>query len=145
MTAALRWQWCRLHELGVEQLYALLAAREAVFVVEQNCAYQELDGRDGAALHLIAWSGDVVAACLRVLDPPALGRVMTAKNFRGCGLGRELMRRALQHLDASGTAEVRISAQTYLEKFYRSFGFEPVSEPYLEDGIPHIGMVRRTP
>lgn len=142
MKEVFRWQWCRLQELDGEQLYALCAAREAVFVVEQNCAYQELDGKDPAALHLIAWSGNEVAACLRVLEPPALGRVMTAKKFRGRGLGRELMQRALQHLDASGTAEVCISAQTYLEKFYHSFGFEPVSEPYLEDGIPHIGMTR---
>lgn len=111
-------------------------------MVEQNCAYQELDGKDASALHLIAWSDGEVAAYLRVLQPPALGRVMTSKKFRRLGLGRELMQRALQHLDASGAAEVRISAQTYLEKFYRSFGFEPESEPYLEDGIPHVGMRR---
>jgi ElaA protein len=141
--AEITWQWCRLQELTLEQWYALCAAREAVFVVEQNCAYQELDGRDMAARHLVAWSGNEVAAYLRVLEPPAIGRVMTAKAFRGRGLGRELMQRALQLLDANGAQSVSISAQTYLEKFYRSFGFEPVFEPYLEDGIPHIGMVRK--
>lgn len=142
------WQWCRLQELTGEQLYAVCAAREAVFVVEQNCAYQELDGLDVAALHLIAWSGSEVAAYLRVLEQgvgleqTSIGRVMAAKAFRGRGLGRELMERALQHIDAIHAGCVHISAQTYLEKFYRSFGFEPVTEPYLEDGIPHIGMAR---
>ena len=146
--SAIRWQWCRLQTLSHEQLYALLSARETVFVVEQNCAYQELDGLDLEALHLIAWADAEVAACLRVLTPgvrikqPALGRIMTAKAFRGCGLGRDLMTRALQYVDEAGHDSVRVSAQTHLEKFYCSFGFEPVSEPYLEDGIPHIEMVR---
>lgn len=145
---AIRWQWCRLQELPLEQVYAVFAARVAVFVVEQNCPYQELDGLDIEALHLIAWSGNEVAAYLRVLGPgvqsqqPALGRVMTAAAFRRRGLGRELMMRALQHTDAAYGGKVRISAQAHLEKFYRTFGFEPVSEAYLEDGIPHIAMVR---
>jgi ElaA protein len=143
------WQWCRLEQLSAEQLYVLCAARESVFVVEQHCAYQELDGRDSEALHLIAWSGNEVAAYLRVLAPgavvkqPSIGRVMTAKFCRGRGLGREIMTRALDYLDEVYPEEgVGVSAQTYLERFYGSFGFEPVSEPYLEDGIPHIKMVR---
>ena len=143
------WQWCRLQELSASQLYALFAARESVFVVEQHCAYQELDGRDFEASHLIAWSGTEIAAYLRVLAPgakfkqPSIGRVMTAKAFRGRGLGRELMVRALKHIDEVYLDSVRISAQTHLEKFYRSFSFEPVSESYMEDGIPHIEMVRK--
>ncbi len=147
-TPSIRWQWCRLQELSHEQFYTVMAAREAVFVVEQNCAYQELDGFDFSALHLIAWSGTEVAAYLRVIAPgvkypqAALGRIMTAKAFRGCGLGRELMIRALQYIDETHPEGVCISAQTYLERFYRSFGFEPVSEPYREDGIPHIKMAR---
>lgn len=147
--SAIRWQWCRLQELSHEQLYALFAAREAVFVVEQNCAYQELDGLDMEALHLIAWAGAEVAACLRVMAPgagfkqAALGRIMTARAFRGRGLGRKLMVMALQYVDETYPDGVRIGAQTHLEKFYRSFGFKPVSEPYLEDGIPHVGMLRR--
>jgi ElaA protein len=146
--SAIRWQWCRLQALKPEQLYALFAAREAVFVVEQNCAYQELDGLDIEALHLIAWSGDEIAACLRVMapgvkfEPAALGRIMTTKAFRGRGLGRELMARALRHVDETYPDGVRISAQTYLEKFYRAFGFSPVSDTYLEDGIPHVEMLR---
>lgn len=146
---AVRWQWCRLHDLTVAQLYALLAAREAVFVVEQNCAYQELDGLDLDALHLVGWQGAQVAACLRVLAPgvkyaeAAIGRIMTAPAFRSNGLGRELMRRAVRHIDAEYHGRARISAQSHLEIFYRDFGFVPVSQPYLEDGIPHIEMLRQ--
>ncbi|HJY36207.1 MAG TPA: GNAT family N-acetyltransferase, partial [Steroidobacteraceae bacterium] len=93
----LKWQWCRLGELSAEQLYAVLAARVAIFVVEQNCAYQDLDGLDGDAEHLIAWSGTEVAGYLRVLAPgtrfadPSIGRIITTQPFRGSGLGRELV------------------------------------------------------
>ncbi len=148
--SSVRWEWCRLQALSPDQFYAVLAAREAVFVVEQNCAYQELDGLDLAALHLIAWAGTEVAACLRVIAPgtkypqAALGRVMTSTAFRGRGLGRELMIRALRHVDETYPDGVCISAQTHLEQFYFAFGFEPVSEPYLEDGIPHVEMLRRS-
>ena len=145
----LRWQWCGLDELNAVELHTVFAAREAVFVVEQQCAYQELDELDLAAEHLIAWNGAQVAAYLRVLAPavkfaePSLGRVLTAKAHRGTGLGREVMRRCLEHVDAKyrGVA-LRISAQLYLERFYRSFGFVTASEPYPEDGIPHIEMLR---
>jgi ElaA protein len=145
----INWQWCRLQDMSTDQLYAVFAAREAVFVVEQNCAYQELDGLDAEAAHLVAWSGSEVAAYLRVLGPgsrfeqPSIGRVMTAKAFRGRGLGRECIERALKHIDEVYSGEVRISAQSYLEQFYRSFGFEPASQLYMEDGIPHIEMVRK--
>jgi ElaA protein len=148
---SINWQSCRLEQLTARQLYAVLAAREAVFVVEQRCAYLELDGQDIEAMHLIAWSGGEVAAYLRILPPgarfnrPSIGRVMTARAFRGRGLGRELMVNALQHLDGVLAEYVNISAQTYLERFYRSFGFEPVSEIYMEDGIPHVEMIRKMP
>lgn len=146
----IRWQWCRLDDLSLQQVYAIFAAREAVFVVEQACAYQELDGLDAEAQHLVAWAGDEVAAYLRVPAPgvrfaePSIGRVLTAAGFRRNGLARELMTRALAQVDVlyAGQA-VRISAQTYLEEFYGAFGFVPVSEMYLEDGIPHIEMLRQ--
>jgi ElaA protein len=145
----INWQWCHLQDLSTDQLYAVFAAREAVFVVEQNCAYQELDGLDAEAVHLVAWSGSEVAAYLRVLEPGSrfeqisIGRVMTAKAFRGRRLGRECMERALRHIDEVYAEDVRISAQSYLEQFYRSFGFETASQPYMEDGIPHIEMARK--
>jgi len=144
------WQACRLDALSPARLYALLAMREAVFVVEQRCAYQELDGRDLAAEHLVAWSGDHVAACLRLLPPdvdadgPSIGRVLVARDRRGQGLGRELMRRGLalagQHYPGQ---DVRISAQAQLQDFYASLGFVAVTGPYDEDGIAHVGMCRR--
>lgn len=147
----IRWQWCQLNALTSQEIYALLAARESVFVVEQLCAYQELDGLDLEALHLIAWAGKEVAATLRLLAPgikypeAALGRIMTTQAFRGRGLGRELMQRAIQHADSHYPGGQRISAQLYLESFYRSFGFEKNSDTYLEDGIPHIEMLRHAP
>src|SRR5438045_3664578 len=124
------WQWCRLEELSVQQLYAIVAARVAVFVVEQNCPYQELDGLDFQASHLIAWdrASSEVAAYLRVLEPgtrfiePSIGRVLTTKAFRGIGLGRELTARGLSYIGQTYPGQsVRISAQKYLERFYRSF------------------------
>ena len=143
------WQWCRLDELTAQQQYAIFAAREAVFVVEQNCVYQDLDGLDLDAHHLIGWNDGDVAAYLRVLAPgvkhaePAIGRVLTAKAFRRTGLGRQLMRIALEHIERHyPTQGVRISAQVYLDGFYHSFGFVPCSEQYLEDGIPHVEMLR---
>jgi ElaA protein len=144
----LRWQWCKLGELSAEQVYAVLAARVAIFVVEQNCPYQDLDGLDGVAEHLIAWSGADVAGYLRVLGPgtrfedPSIGRIITTKPFRGSGLGREVVAKGIERTRQLYPGRpVRISAQRYLEKFYGEFGFVVASEPYLEDDIPHIEMV----
>ena len=144
----LQWQWCRLGELSAEQVYAVLAARVATFVVEQNCAYQDLDGLDIDAEHLIAWSGSEVAGYLRVLAPgtrfddPSIGRIITTQPFRGSGLGRELVAKGIARARERYPGQpLRISAQKYLEKFYGDFGFETVSEPYLEDGIPHVEML----
>ncbi|HKE96262.1 MAG TPA: GNAT family N-acetyltransferase [Povalibacter sp.] len=143
------WQWCTLDELPARRMYAVFAAREAVFVVEQACAYQELDGLDLEAQHLVGWDGSEVAAYLRVLDPgtrfaePSIGRILTTSRFRGSGLGRELVSLSLARLDERFPARnVRISAQAHLERFYASYGFAVVSEPYLEDGIPHVEMLR---
>ena len=147
--AMIDWRWCRLEQLSAAELYAVLAAREAVFVVEQACPYQELDGLDLQAMHLVAWSGAEVAAYLRVLPPgvrfgePSIGRLLTTRAFRGQGLGREMVAQALQQIaQAYPRQPVRISAQTYLQHFYAAFGFETVSETYLEDGIPHVEMLR---
>lgn len=148
----IRWEWHAFDAFDPRQLYAVLAARAAVFVVEQNCPYQDLDGHDASAEHLVAWAGDAVAAYARTFAPgtpgthgteASVGRVLTAAAFRGSSLGRELMARALARLDqCHPTHGVRISAQQYLEKFYRSFGFATASESYLEDGIPHVQMLR---
>ncbi|HEY5808694.1 MAG TPA: GNAT family N-acetyltransferase [Povalibacter sp.] len=143
------WQWCSLEDLSAAQIYKVFAAREAVFVVEQTCAYQDLDGLDLRARHLIGWSAGEVAAYLRVLGPgtrfaePSIGRILTTQPFRGSGAGRTLVELSLRHTDMQFPGHsVRISAQAHLEGFYASFGFTVVSTPYLEDGIPHIEMLR---
>jgi ElaA protein len=142
------WQWYRLSELSAVQLYAMLEARIAIFVVEQNCPYQDLDGLDLDAEHLIAWSGREVAGYLRVLGPgtrfedPSIGRIITTQRFRGTGLGRELVAKGIERARLRYPGRpLRISAQQYLEEFYASFGFATVSEPYLEDNIPHVEML----
>lgn len=146
-TPALCWQLASFAELTAGELYALLALREAVFVVEQRCAYQELDGLDQDALHLVAWEGAQVAACLRLLAPgvkrpgPVIGRVLTRADLRGHGLGGELMRRGLAEAALRWPGQpVHISAQAHLQGFYGALGFATISDPYDEDGIPHVGM-----
>lgn len=145
-----RWQWCGFHELSGAEVYAVLAARSQVFIVEQTCPYQDADGCDLEAEHLIVWSGPHVAAYLRVLSPGvafherSIGRVITTSGFRGTGLGRKLVAHALERLDVAFPGEpVRIGAQARLQAFYESFGFRSASSLYVEDGIPHVEMLRR--
>ncbi|MDO8270987.1 MAG: GNAT family N-acetyltransferase [Gammaproteobacteria bacterium] len=138
--------------LGTEELYQIVQLRQQVFVVEQNCVYLDADGYDRAALHLFAVQQGCVVAYCRLLPPglkyqeASIGRVCTALEKRGSGLGRELMQRALTLVSESYAAEsvrvdIRISAQLYLQNFYSSLGFTAVSAPYDEDGIPHIEML----
>jgi ElaA protein len=143
------WRFHPWAELGVDELYAILTVRCRVFVVEQTCPYLDPDGLDPACHHL--WTGDAgaVHAYLRVVPPgakydePSLGRVVTAPEVRRQGLGRPLVAEGLRRVDALyGRVPVRIGAQRYLEQFYGDIGFVPASEPYDEDGIPHIEMVR---
>jgi len=133
-------------ELGVRELYAITALRERVFVVEQQCAYLDADGVDPQCRHL--WAEDetraIHAYCRLVpagvkFAEVSIGRVITAPEARGTGLGKELMRRALA---AVGAVPVRIGAQAHLERFYGELGFGRASAPYDEDGIPHIEMLR---
>lgn len=149
MTDQLSWRVERFDQLSLDRLYAILAARVAVFVVEQDCPYQDVDGLDDCALHVGAWSNGEVLAYARILPPgarfaePSIGRVLTVGPVRGTGLGRELMHRSI---DAAARCfpgrPLRISAQQYLERFYSELGFETVSEPYPEDGIAHVEMFR---
>ncbi len=148
-TVPVAWRVERFEELSIEQLYAILAARVAVFVVEQDCPYQDLDGLDDCGVHVSAWSGETLRAYARVLPPgkrftePSIGRVLTTRAARGTGLGRELMRRSIAAAASAWPGKaLRISAQQHLERFYRELGFETVSEPYPEDGIPHVEMYK---
>jgi ElaA protein len=147
------WQWSRFSELSPEDLYAALQLREAVFIVEQQCPYNDADGRDPHAWHLLGWSGqksgkDLVAYA-RIFEPgvryteASIGRVVSAPRVRGTGLGKALMAEALRRVEnlAPGQA-VKIAAQRRLEKFYLELGFRTISEPYEEDGITHVDMLR---
>jgi ElaA protein len=134
-------------ELTSAELYALLRLRVDVFVVEQECPYPELDGRDLLPDTRHVWattSDDRVAGCLRVLAEEGgvqrIGRVCTARFARGTGVGAVLMREALELI---GDTESVLDAQTYATGFYERFGFRPEGEEFLEDGIPHVTMRRR--
>jgi ElaA protein len=140
-------QWCEFAALSAAELYELLQFRQAIFVVEQASPYADLDGRDGRARHLTLRRNGMLAGCLRLIEPgPAvrIGRVAVAKGERGQGLARLMMAEALR---LAGTlypgSDIAVGAQTYLEPFYRSFGFTPSSAPYDDYGVPHIDMVRR--
>lgn len=145
----LRWHDRAFDELTAGQLYGIVALRERVFVVEQACVFLDADGLDPGARHLWAESTGpgpaAIQGYLRIVPAGAkyeevsLGRIVTAPAARGTGLGRVLVQRGL---DAVGNIAVRIGAQAHLERFYGSLGFRRASEPYLEDGIPHIEMLR---
>lgn len=131
-----------------EELYDLLELRTAVFVVEQRCPYQEVDGLDRRAWHVFARDGaGRLGACLRVLEAEEgdarIGRVLTAPAFRGTGLGRELMLRGIQTAWSQANARrIVLEAQSYAQGFYEKLGFSPTRRPeFVEDGIPHVEMV----
>lgn len=133
---------------SAHELYALLKLRVDVFVVEQNCPYPELDGKDDQALHLMLKRGEDIIAAARIFPPhddkPAkIGRVVVSPDHRGERLGDALMREALKACaERFPGVPVFLSAQSHLQKFYGSFGFKPVSDEYLEDGIPHVDMLK---
>lgn len=143
---ALAWHLRSFDQLSVHELYAIIALRQRVFVVEQACAYLDADDADPPSRHLWATAADgavhaycrLVPAGLKFVEA-SIGRVITAPQARGTGLGKELMRRALADL---GNVPVRIGAQAHLERFYGELGFQRASEPYDEDGIAHIEMLR---
>lgn len=149
--AALRWQCKPFDTLTPRELQNIHRARQWVFVVEQHCAYLDADGLDEGALHLAAWHPEhaVPWAYARIVAPgakyqePSIGRVLTWGPGRGNGLGRELMRRAIEAcIGAHPGQAIRISAQAHLAGFYGSLGFAGVGDTYLEDGIPHVEMLR---
>lgn len=136
-------------ELSLAELYEILALRQRVFLIEQTCFYNDLDGLDDRCDHLWTRGADgTIAAYLRILPPglaypePSLGRVIVAASARGTGTGRELMRQGLARARAKhGPVPIRIAAQAYLERFYSDLGFRRASANYVEDGIAHLEMV----
>lgn len=131
-------------------LYKIIQLRMEVFVVEQTCYYQDLDDKDEGSFHLMGWDRDQLIAYSRLLprglsypNAASIGRVVTHPDHRGMGLGKELMELSIKYCQEKWPDDpVKISAQTYLKKFYEGFGFEQCGEGYLEDGIPHIPMIR---
>ncbi|MDR9399592.1 GNAT family N-acetyltransferase [Salibacter sp.] len=148
----IKWFSKKLEELSARELHKLLQFRVSVFVVEQNCPYQECDDKDLKAIHLFGQNrnGEIVA-CARILPPgvsysePSVGRVAVHADFRMGGIGNEVMRKTIRFIEEFYNEKtIRISAQQYLKQFYSDLGFEQVSEMYLEDDIPHIEMLRRS-
>ena len=142
---AIATEWQRFEALNVYELYELLRFRQGIFVVEQRCAYPDLDGLDQGAWHLLARAEGALAGYLRLIPRPLrIGRVAVAAPLRGRGLARRLMNEALlfcrEHCPGRSVA---LTAQTYLVSFYRSFGFEPTGEPFDDFGLTHIDMELR--
>ena len=138
--------WHEIDDLAPRALYAMLKLRMDVFIVEQNCAFAEIDGKDIGAFHLRILDGEELVAYLRVLLPEKdtqvkIGRVVVAPNYRGYKLGQRLMQEAVDFAQARFPGQpIELGGQSHLQKFYGSFGFVAISEEYLEDNIPHIDM-----
>lgn len=143
------WKWKRFEELTTSELYEFMVLRQEVFVVEQSCHYLDADGKDVDSFHLLGYLGDEMVAYARIVKPGisyhevAIGRVVTAKSVRGQGIGITLMNKALVYIEKEfGAVPVRLSAQTYLLKYYEKYGFASTGKEYFEDEIPHTEMLR---
>lgn len=144
----LNWIYKKFDELTNRELYAVLQLRSEVFVVEQNCVYQDIDDKDLKSFHLMAFDGDILAAYSRVLAPgmsfkeASIGRVITKPSHRRKGIGVMLIQKAIVATSNTfASKQIKIGAQLYLKKFYEGFGFVQTSEVFLEDGIEHIEML----
>lgn len=149
MTSNLKWKIKRFNELSLNELYQLLQLRSEVFVVEQNCVYQDIDYKDARAIHLLGTSDNELVAYARLFaagdyfEDASIGRVVVAQKNRAEKHGHTLMREAIAAVEVYfNTQKITISAQLYLQKFYESHGFVVVSDVYLEDDIEHIRMTR---
>ena len=146
----IHWEIKKFEELTVKELYTIMQLRLAVFCVEQNCAYQDADGKDPKCFHLmgIDIAGELIAYSRIVpagisFTEVSIGRVISSAQARGTGAGKELMNYSLEFIEKQyGKVPVRIGAQCYLIKFYSTFGFEISGNEYLEDNIAHIEMLR---
>ncbi|MFC5735567.1 GNAT family N-acetyltransferase [Cytobacillus gottheilii] len=142
------WKLKAFDELTNIELYNLLKERTLVFVVEQNCPYLEVDGKDPSSYHLFKEDNGEIIAYSRILpagvsyQEASIGRVFVKKEYRGQGIAEELLKNSLDFIQNElKETNVKIQAQDYLRKFYRSFGFQTISETYLEDNIPHVDML----
>jgi ElaA protein len=146
----IQWLLNKFDDLSPRQVYAILQLRNEVFVVEQNCVFQDADDKDQNSYHLMGFDNNKLVAYTRLVPAgeiykqPSIGRVVTSPSARGTGAGRELMRESIAAVEnLFGIQPIKIGAQLYLRKFYESFGFQQASDVYLEDGIEHIYMIRQ--
>ena len=137
-------------ELTTQELYDLLQLRSEVFVVEQDCVYQDIDGKDQKALHVLGFKNDKLIAYTRLFKPSfyfeeaSIGRVVVAKKERQYNYGNDIMQASIEAIKTYyNTSIIKISAQVYLKKFYNNLGFIEIGEEYLEDDIPHIAMIKK--
>jgi ElaA protein len=144
------WAVKKFDELNLHELYAILRLRSEVFVVEQNCVFQDMDNKDQSSYHLMGWENNILAAYTRLVPPGAaygfssIGRVVTSSSARGTGIGKLLMEKSIRKLEQLfGKTPIKIGAQLYLREFYTTFGFEQTGDIYDEDGIDHIEMIRQ--
>jgi ElaA protein len=143
----IQWHLKQFDALTPQELYAALQLRNEVFVVEQNCVFQDADDKDQDSFHLLGYHQNKLVAYTRLVPPgviyseASIGRVVTSSSVRGTGAGKELMKTSIEKAyELFGVHSIKIGAQLYLKKFYEGFGFEQISGPYIEDGIPHIYM-----
>ncbi len=135
--------------LTKDELYTILQLRSKVFVVEQNCVYQDIDGKDQKAMHVLGFADEVLVAYTRLFKPgdyfkeASIGRVLVAKDKRRHKYGNAIMEASINAIGAFfNETTIKISGQEYLKTFYTNLGFKQIGEPYLEDGIPHIAMIK---
>lgn len=139
----------RFEALTTNELYAILRLRSEVFVVEQDCVYQDLDDKDKKARHVIGWYDNTIVAYTRIFDvklyfnEASIGRVVVDQTYRSKGFGIDIMNASINAIKKYyNQTQIKISAQTYLIKFYNNLGFKEQGKPYLEDGIPHTEMIK---
>jgi ElaA protein len=144
----LTWTLKKFNELTLAELYAILQLRNEVFVVEQNCPYQDADDKDQKSYHFMGWDGATLVAYTRIIPQgisyteASIGRVVTSPKYRGSGAGKQLMEQSIYNtLQLFNCTQIKIGAQLYLKKFYEALGFVQSSDEYLEDNIPHIEML----
>jgi ElaA protein len=149
MVNEINWILKKFDALSPPELYAILQLRNEVFVVEQNCVFQDADNKDPACWHFMGWKNNLLVAYTRIVPPGiaydlvSIGRVVTAPVARGGGLGRELMEQTIRQVNhLFGMVPIQVGAQVYLTHFYTSLGFQQSSAVYLEDGIEHMEMIR---
>ena len=144
----INWVLKKFDDLTPQELYAILQLRNEVFVVEQNCVFQDADDKDQQCWHYMGWKDGYLAAYIRIVPPgisyeyASIGRVVNSPKARGTGIGKKLMQTGItKTYELFGKVAIKIGAQLYLKKFYESLGFIQSGEVYLEDGIEHVHMM----